>query len=109
MSSMWRAVDDELLRARRQRVEPLADVVEGTAVAVVDGDQVAAADEGVDLFQVDPAAAVRVLRPVVDEEHVAAEILELRPLPLLAQVLQRERMEVEDVVEGVDISIARSV
>ncbi len=44
------AVDDELLGARRQRVEPLADFVEGAAVAVVDGDEIAPADEGVDLL-----------------------------------------------------------
>ena len=53
------AVDDELLGARRLRVEPLAHFVERRAGAVVDGDQVAAADEGVDLFQLDPLAARR--------------------------------------------------
>src|SRR6202012_2013943 len=48
-------------------------------------------------------------RSVVDEEHVLVVVLELRPLTFLAQVLHRQRMPVEEVVQGFDVGVARSV
>ena len=100
------SVDDELLGARRLRGQPLADFLQRRAALAMGGDDVAAAEEGVDLDHLH-LAPLGLLRPVVDEEHVLAEVVQLRPLAALQRVLQRQRVEPEDVFEFGDLLLAR--
>ncbi len=94
--SVEHPVDDELLRSGRLRAHPPTGLFEGAAGARVRGDDVAAAEEGVDLVELD-LAAFFADRPVVDEEHVVAEVLQLRSLAAFGQILERERVEGEDL------------
>jgi len=69
----------------------------------VDGDDEAAADEYVHLDRLDMLVAPA--RSVEDDERVLAIVVELRPLAEPARVLQRERMQPEQLPELGDLRV----
>ena len=99
------AVDDELLAARGLAGEASPQLVQLRAGAMVERDDVAAAEEGVDL---DQHLAALGAGAVVDEEHVVVVVVELGPLTEVLGVLKSQRMKVEQVAEEPDRLGARS-
>jgi hypothetical protein len=76
--------------------DPSPDLVERCDVLLVDGHEVALAEERVDLVDVELAALrIGALQRVVHDEEVAAVLLELRALIEVRTVLDRERVEIE--------------
>ena len=75
------------------------DLGEGGTVIVVDGDEEAL---GVEAVHLDQPVVVR-RRAVHDEEDEVVVVIELGPLAELLRVLDRERMEPEDVAQDLEV------
>ena len=88
-------------------VRLVPELPEDRALTLVHGDQPLLRVKAVHLDRREPGAAGGVVDGTEDDEQrVVVEGLELGPLPELARVLQRERVQLEDVAQQREIGLA---
>ena len=82
-----------------------ADLGKRGAVVAMDSDEKSL---GVEAMHLDKPVVVR-RRAIDDDEDEVVVLVELRPLAELLRVLDRERMELEDIAKDLKVRLARSI